>query len=80
MDSRTAFEATFTPLRYRMHKERGEYVATDTEAAWLGWKAATERAAKVCEAMEREKWEGLKKGRTMLYNSAMDYAAAIRGS
>jgi hypothetical protein len=44
MTSREAFESTFTPLRYKMKRICGEYVATDTETAWLGWQTATERA------------------------------------
>jgi hypothetical protein len=47
MTSREEFEATFTLQRFRMKRYNGEYVNTDTETVWLGWQAATERAAKI---------------------------------
>ena len=56
MTSREAFEAVFAPQRFRMRKERGEYMATDTETAWLGWQAATERAALIAEADHYGEW------------------------
>ena len=54
MDSRTAFEAAHTHLDLTTEKDawgRDRYKHQCVDAMWSGWSAATERAAKVCEAM-----------------------------
>ena len=50
MNSREAFEKWAKKEGYRVFSDaRGSYDMSSTNCAWLAWKAATERAAEICQ-------------------------------
>ena len=54
MSSREAFEKYVEEGEYLAldRDPSGEYCDRETQSAWEGWQAATERAAKVCDAYD----------------------------
>jgi len=67
------FEAWALPSGYslRRNKALGHYTSLDTQRAWLGFQAATERAATICESLSTLSDKPI--------HDNDDCAAAIRG-
>lgn len=62
MTSRTDFEAFAASIGLYLDPQGDSYADEASKWAWVGWKAATERAAKVCDS-EAEVWEAYAKNR-----------------
>lgn len=56
MSSREAFEKYVEEGEYLAldRDPSGEYCDRETQSAWEGWQAATERAAKVCDELRNK--------------------------
>ena len=73
MDTRQAFEAWVTSHGGSSDRtDGGEYRSSPTECAWSAWQAATERAAKVCDALH------IVTATTERLGTSAECAAAIR--